>query len=557
MAELKSEARESIAMASIQDRLRKNLIVSCQAAPGDPLDDTETIRRIARAAVAGGAGGLRINSAAHMAAIRQDTDLPIIGIQKRYRDGRVQITPDFASASALAAAGASIVALDCTAAAEAEGESWEQLIARIHGELKLPVMADISTAEEARAAQKAGADFVGTTLNGYTPQTHGSDSFDWSLLTVLVEQLNVPIIAEGHIWTPQDARRALAAGAWCVVVGSAITRPRAITENFLRAMKPTGPQSPAIGVDIGGTTIKAGVVDVDGEVTFPVRLATDAHKGRSAIAAGLVQAVQRVISLASQNDIEPIGLGIATAGAISSENGAVFAATENLPEWTGFNLREFAQEQFRLPTFVVNDAHAAVLAELRFGQGRELSDFVAITLGTGIGGGIVCNGKILHGQHGFAGTIGHQTIRMDGRPCNCGRNGCLEAYVSTAALVREYGTHAGTDLPTCDNAAQAVEISRLALAGDPAARRAYTVLSGYLAEGIANIFNLLDPQVVFLSGGLVDRHTEFAEEVECLTRELLHFGSKRQPIVRLAQAGHYAGVQGAGSLVFEGLLPPR
>src|SRR5271169_6636076 len=111
-------------MFTIQEQLKGNLVVSCQAAPGDPLEDTETIRRIARAVTGGGARGLRINSAEHIASIRQDTDVPIIGIQKRYSDGTLRITPDFAAAAALAKAGASIIALDCTHRSWTFGEPW-------------------------------------------------------------------------------------------------------------------------------------------------------------------------------------------------------------------------------------------------------------------------------------------------------------------------------------------------------------------------------------------------------------------------------------------------
>ena len=137
-------------------------------------------------------------------------------------------------------------------------------------------------------------------------------------------------------------------------------------------------------------------------------------------------------------NLEPSGIGIATAGAVDDRDGSIFAATDNLPGWSGFQLRAFAEDRFQLPVAVVNDAQAAVLSELHFGVGRGLSDFAVITMGTGVGGGIVSAGKLVRGQHGFAGTIGHSVIHSGGLPCNCGRHGCLEAYVSTAALLREY-----------------------------------------------------------------------------------------------------------------------
>ena len=527
------------ALLQIKDRL----VVSCQASPGDPLDDTDAIRRIAGAAIAAGAAGLRLNSSEHIAAVRRDTDLPIIGIKKQYFDGQLRITPDFAAAAELATAGADIIALDCTHRPWTAGDPWQRIIERIHRELRLLVMADIATLGEALAAAAAGADIIGTTLNGYTEETRGNDAFDWSLLKELVRQTGRPIIAEGHISTPEEARRTLQSGAWSVVVGSAITRPGSITARFVHALASRSLDTPAIGVDIGGTSVKAGWVDRKGNVSLVTRLPTKAGEGRDSIAAVTEQVIETVLAAGGHAGLVPAGLGIASGGAINAREGTVFAATENLPGWAGFNLRAFAEDRFHLSTYVANDAHAAVLAELRFGLGSSLSDFVAITLGTGIGGGIVSGGKLLRGQHGFAGTLGHHTIRFDGRRCNCGRLGCLEAYVSTAALVREYGGQQ-------DDAAMALEISRLALAGDPRALKAYSALAAYLAEGVANIFNILDPQAVVLSGGLIEGQAQFVAEVETRAAALLHFGAKRKPRVLHSPAGQLAGLQGAAALVF-------
>ena len=225
---------------------------------------------------------------------------------------------------------------------------------------------------------------------------------------------------------------------------SAITRPGAITAKFMSGIRNQTAGATAIGADIGGTSIKAALVNPAGEVTLSTQVRTEASGGRDVIASSLCQALEQVLSAAHGRGIHPIGLGIASAGAMNARDGSVFAATDNLPGWAGFQLRQFVEERFHLPTRLVNDAHAAVLAELHYGLGRSLSDFVAITVGTGIGGGVVCNRKLLTGQHGFAGSIGHHVIREGGRPCNCGRDGCLEAYVSTAALIREYAERGGS-----------------------------------------------------------------------------------------------------------------
>ncbi len=147
---------EEAAIYGIFEQIKGRLVVSCQAYPGDPLEDTEVLRRMALAALGGGAAGLRVNSAEHIAALRRDTSLPIIGIHKEYGPSDLRITPDFAAARALAASGASMIALDCTNHPWPNGDPWQEIVRRIHAELHLPVMADIATIDEALAAVHRG-----------------------------------------------------------------------------------------------------------------------------------------------------------------------------------------------------------------------------------------------------------------------------------------------------------------------------------------------------------------------------------------------------------------
>ena len=219
--------------------LRGRIIVSCQAAEGDPLDDLDTLTRIATSVLRGGAGGLRAEGTTRIAAFRTLTQLPIIGIIKSYdANGDVYITPDFHSAKAAANAGADIVALDCTARRLTAPEPWPELIPRIHTELRRPVLADIASLEDALAAERAGADAVATTLYGYTAETAGIRSPSWPLLQSLVARLTVPILLEGHITHPPEAHHALDLGATAVVIGSAITRPETITNRFVQGIRP-------------------------------------------------------------------------------------------------------------------------------------------------------------------------------------------------------------------------------------------------------------------------------------------------------------------------------
>jgi N-acylglucosamine-6-phosphate 2-epimerase len=223
---------------SVFERLRGRLIVSCQATEGDPLDDLDTLTRIATSVLRGGAGGLRAEGVSRIAAFRAITGVPIIGIIKTYdANGDVYITPDFRSAKAISEAGADVIALDCTARRLTEAEPWPGLIAHIHAELGRPVLADIASLEDAVAAERAGADAVATTLYGYTAKTAGMRSVPWSLLEAIVARVEVPIVVEGHVTQPEEVRRAMEMGATAVVVGSAITRPETITSRFVQATR--------------------------------------------------------------------------------------------------------------------------------------------------------------------------------------------------------------------------------------------------------------------------------------------------------------------------------
>jgi N-acylglucosamine-6-phosphate 2-epimerase len=216
--------------------LRGRLIVSCQASEGDPLDDLDTLTRIATSVLRGGAGGLRAEGVMRIAAFRAITQLPIIGLIKTYDgNGDVYITPDFQSAKAVSDAGADIIALDCTARRLTTAEPWPELIRRIHTELNRPVLADIATLEDGLAAAHAGADAVATTLYGYTMETANIRTISWPLLESLVARLTIPVLLEGHITHPDEVRTALDRGTTSAVVGSAITRPETITARFVEA----------------------------------------------------------------------------------------------------------------------------------------------------------------------------------------------------------------------------------------------------------------------------------------------------------------------------------
>ncbi|MFD4256791.1 N-acetylmannosamine-6-phosphate 2-epimerase [Streptomyces sp. NPDC058534] len=221
------------------------LIVSCQAPTGSPLRDTDTLVRMARAAVAeGGAAAIRANGADVVAALVRDLpDTPVIGLWKDGDTG-VHITPTAGHAVAIADAGARIVAVDATLRPRPDGASFADTVTAVHAAGAL-VMADVATLDEGRAAQAAGADYVSTTLSGYTPDSPHQDGPDLELVAALARALDVPVVAEGRIGSPEEAAAALTAGAHAVVVGTAITAPGAIAARFSATLRqgPTDPQA--------------------------------------------------------------------------------------------------------------------------------------------------------------------------------------------------------------------------------------------------------------------------------------------------------------------------
>jgi N-acylglucosamine-6-phosphate 2-epimerase len=222
-------------------KVRHRVVVSCQAPPGNPMRSALVIARIAASVVAAGAGGVRIDSPEHITAVKNAVDTPLIGLWKEGQDG-VYITPTLRHARAVAEAGADIVAVDGTGRPRPDGRALAQVIDRLHGELGAVVLADVGTVAEGLAAAESGADAVATTLAGLSGGSGlpgGAARVDGPALDVvdmLAGRLDVPVIAEGGILIPSQARAALEAGAWCVVIGKAITSPDWITARFVEAV---------------------------------------------------------------------------------------------------------------------------------------------------------------------------------------------------------------------------------------------------------------------------------------------------------------------------------
>ena len=230
-------------LSALIHRLYAGLIVSCQALPDEPLFGAGHMAAMARAAVSAGAVAIRANGPEDIATIRSAVDVPILGLFKIDMPGfDVRITPTFKHAVQIAEAGADLIAIDATLRPH-PGGSVGDLIAQIHRHTGLPVLADVSTLDEGLAAIACGAQFIATTLSGYTAESPVQTGPDFALLEQLVAALgsqDIPVIAEGRIATPEQAAQALALGAHAVVVGSAITRPQWITARFVDALKKAG-----------------------------------------------------------------------------------------------------------------------------------------------------------------------------------------------------------------------------------------------------------------------------------------------------------------------------
>ncbi len=223
------------------DRIRGKLIVSCQALPDEPLHSSFIMSRMAVAAKEGGAGGIRANTKEDIAEIKKAVDLPVIGIVKRdYPDSEIYITPTMKEIRELMEVRPEIIAVDATDRLRPEGRTLDEFFHEIKAEYPAQLlMADCSTVEECLHADELGFDFIGTTMVGYTPESQGLkiEADDFRILRDVLAKARHHVICEGNIDSPQKARHVLDLGAYCVVVGSAITRPQLITKKYVEAIE--------------------------------------------------------------------------------------------------------------------------------------------------------------------------------------------------------------------------------------------------------------------------------------------------------------------------------
>lgn len=307
-----------------------------------------------------------------------------------------------------------------------------------------------------------------------------------------------------------------------------------------------------VGVDIGGTKVAAGLVNVNGEISSPVRVpmitSGSAQQGLDSI----LDAIGRVLPKTS-NGIR--GIGICSAGPLDPKTGVIINPP-NLPCWINFPLAESVQKLHPLPVKVDNDANAAALAEARWGAAKGYSNVFFVGLGTGIGTGIVSNGKIYHGRTGAAGEGGHVSVDYRGPECLCGKPGCIEIYASGNAIAKAARERiaAGAKSSILDlaggkvNAVTGEIVAQALKAGDALAKEIMTERADILSLWFSNMLDLLDPEIIVIGGGAAALFSPFLDQIRNRVPELaINPRAQEVPIVP-ARYGADSGIAGGAAL---------
>lgn len=310
-----------------------------------------------------------------------------------------------------------------------------------------------------------------------------------------------------------------------------------------------------IGIDLGGTNIKGGVCDAQARLTTTHSVPTEAEQGFDHVFDRMQQLVRELLERAQLSKNRIAGVGLGTPGPLSAEEGIVHNAP-NLPGWVEVPLRRMFSEAIKMPVALENDANAAAYGEFLVGAGRAVRSMVMLTLGTGVGGGIVVDSHIWRGADDTAGELGHTILLPNGRPCPCGQRGCLERYASANAVGERFSEAlaAGEQSSIANEKGgrpTAVDVERGKGAGDPLATRIWDETCFYLALGCINVERLICPELIVLAGGLIKAGDSLLTPV----RE--HFYRNRWNLtkpalqINFAELGTDAGVIGAASLARE------
>jgi glucokinase len=310
----------------------------------------------------------------------------------------------------------------------------------------------------------------------------------------------------------------------------------------------------AIGVDIGGTSLKFAAVNREGRVLRHGTRPTPAGNAAEGIMNELLAGIEAMLAELAEAEpsTRPVGIGIGSAGQIRASDGSVAFAVDTIPGWTNTPIKRRVEERFpALPTFVDNDVNALALAEQYYGAGRGVRDFVCLALGTGIGGAVVQGGKLVHGAYGGAGELGHISVDFNGPRCSCGNYGCIELYASGSGMQRlldERFARGEAPLPGWEPTTAGLLAAWQA--GDAAAAETMRVVLGALGSALAGIIHALNPEAIVIGGGIVERVPALIPAIVAVTEP------RTSPVmwehVRIvpASAGSRAGVIGAAAQVW-------
>ncbi len=317
-------------------------------------------------------------------------------------------------------------------------------------------------------------------------------------------------------------------------------------------------EQPVLAIDLGGTKILAAIVSEKCQIVAREYSLTLADEGPQSVIDRLFSAIDHILGLKNVNPSQLTGISIAAAGAIDSGRGLV-AYSPNLPGWSDIPLRDMVRDRYMVDTFLVNDAGAAALGEHRLGAGKGMNNLILLTVGTGIGGGIIIDGKLYSGLSGSAGEIGHMTIDVNGPRCNCGNVGCLETLASGTAIAREavrrisQGEKSSlTEIVTGEiENTTAKDVSLAAQGGDPLALEVISEAASYLGMGMVNLVNIFNPEMIIVGGGVAKLGDLLLEPARQVVREKAFSISARAVRIVPAQLGDDVGVLGAAVFAFQ------
>ncbi len=314
----------------------------------------------------------------------------------------------------------------------------------------------------------------------------------------------------------------------------------------------------SIGVDLGGTNIVCAIVNYQGKIVNRLKVPTLAERGKEATIKRIIETIHENIVQSSVVPDDIIGIGIGAPGPLDVKRGMINFAP-NLPGWIDVPLRKKLENEFNMKVVLENDANAAAWGERCFGAGQGVNNLVCFTLGTGIGGGIIIDGKIYHGNNYGAAELGHMTVNKDGPRCNCGNYGCLEAYSSATGIknriknrIREgiKSDFLNFDEDKLFESLRLKSIFEAARKGDRLTSIVVEEAISYLGIAIANITNILNPEMVVLVGGITNEGEKLLIPLKGEVKKRAFYSNYKSLKIVIGELGGNAGVLGAAALLW-------